>query len=95
MTTAKMHWYKERRMVGKCINRLRVKGKHSMMINDTMTYGEYKIYIRTVINSIRPAIGFDYLTVDKFDEAWQYTVMAHEKWSIAYREIINVIYGNW
>lgn len=82
-------------MTGKWTNRLRVKSKHKQYINDEISYGDYKTYIRTIVNQVRVAMGYEPFSEEKFDEAWQYRVMAHENWDVALSEIRNVIVGFW
>ena len=80
---------------GKWINRLRIKSMWKKYINGDISYADYKGYLFVIINPIRKAMGFDIFSYEKFDEAWQYRTMAHEKWEVAQNEIRNTIVGFW
>jgi hypothetical protein len=85
-------WRKE---VGKWINRLHFKTSWTKYINDEMSYEDYKEYCFITVNSIREAMGNPAYSEKKFDEAWQYRILAHEKYSVTFDELVNVIFGWW
>lgn len=79
----------------KWVNRLRVKTSHTQYTNGEISYGEYKDRLFDVVNAIRGVTYLPYLSRAKFDDAWQYRILAHEKWDCARNEIFNVVIGWW
>lgn len=84
-----------RTQVGKWVNRLHFKTRWRSYINGDMSYADYKEYCFITVNSIRNCMNFESFSKTKFDEAWQYRIMAHEDYNIAKRELQDTICGWW
>jgi len=62
---------------------------------DAMTYANFKLRTFEIVNDVRKGCDLPLYTQKKFDEGWQYRVVGHENYRVAYDEMINLIYGWW
>ena len=83
------------RFVGGWLNRLHYKTRWRNYINGNMSYADFKEYVFITVNSIRKLRDVPEYSYNKFDEGWQYRIIAHENYSVAYAELLNLIFGWW
>jgi len=81
--------------MGRWLNRLRWKTAWRNYQNDLISYGTFYWLSFDIVNRVRVERGNEPYSEKKFDEAWQYRVLCHENYKVAYDEMINVIFGWW
>jgi hypothetical protein len=85
-------WQKE---AGRWLNRLRFRTTWRRYADYIISYSEYKDEVFYIVNTVRARMGDEPFSRTKFEEGWQWLVLAHEKYNVAYGEMLNLIFGWW
>ena len=88
----KLEWQKE---YGRWLNRLRFKTTWKRYMDGSISYIVFKESVFILVNDIRKAVGNEPYSYEKFDNGWQYRIIGHEDYKVAYDEMINLLFGWW
>jgi len=79
-------------LIGQEMHRLRWKSLvWEKYMKGKISYWMFKDESWKIAVRIRKAIGETYLSLEKFNEAWQYMIVGHENYRKAYSEFVRVI----
>jgi hypothetical protein len=85
----------QRKAIGKWLNRLRFKTDWKKMDSDEITFGDFRIRVFYLVNTIRNVVGEREMTQKELLDGWHCLSVFQSDYKSSYEHMIKFIYFDW